>query len=76
MADIKMADIEDVFETLALTIDRIRTEQGADQTSLFLAKAALALAQALNDPSRACAIIVAAGVLDPDRQQTGAPKAL
>ena len=50
MADIKMADIEDVFETLALTIDRIRTEQGADQTSLFLAKAALALAQALNDP--------------------------
>lgn len=76
MVDIEMADIEDVFETLALTVDRIRTEQGVDRTSLFLAKAALALAQALNDPSRACAIIVAAGILDPDRQQTRVPNAL
>ena len=62
-----MADIEDVFETLALTIDQIRSEQGSDKTSLFLAKVALALAQALNDPLRACAIITAAGTLETDR---------
>ena len=70
MVDLEMTDIEDVFEALALTTDRVRAEQGADRIPLFLAKTALALAQALNDPSCACAIIAAAGTPDPDREKT------
>jgi hypothetical protein len=70
MIDLEMADIENVFEALALTVDRVRAEQGADRIPLFLAKAALALAQALNDPSRACAIITTVGIPDPDREKT------
>lgn len=58
-----MADIEDVYETLALNIDRV----GEAATPLFLARAALALAQALGDPARAMAIIEAAALPDPER---------
>jgi len=58
-----MADIEDVFEALAITIDAV----GAERTPLFLAKLALALAQALDDPVRAMAIISAAAADEPGR---------
>ena len=58
-----MADIEDVFEALATTIDAV----GPERTPLFLAKAALALAQALEDPERALAIIADSARPDPER---------
>ncbi|MCW1930914.1 hypothetical protein [Pararhodobacter zhoushanensis] len=59
-----MPDIEDVFDTLATTLDQV----GVERAPLFLAKAALALAQALNDPERARAIIEAAARPDPAHQ--------
>jgi hypothetical protein len=48
--------LETVYERLAETIDRV----GEADTPLFLAKAALLLAEALGDPERALALIEAA----------------
>ena len=58
-----MADIEDIYEALAMQIDRLDTEAGA----LFLAQAALALAHALDDPDRALSVIALAARPDPAR---------
>lgn len=45
--------LEDFYETLARTIDEV----GPDHDSLLLAKLALLLANALDDPERAVALI-------------------
>ncbi|GEM_PF-2971742 len=48
-----MTDPEPLFDALAAHLDRI----GEDRAPLFLAKAALALAVALNDNARALALL-------------------
>ena len=50
------ATIEDVYEDLAVLLDRV----GEERAALFLAKAALALAQALDDPERARELVALA----------------
>lgn len=59
-----MADLEDIYEALALVVDRV----GPERTSLVLAKAALSLAHELDDPARAIALIEAASIPDPERE--------
>ena len=56
-----MTDIEAVYEALATPLDRL----GPEAAPLFLAKLPLALAQALNDPARALALIDLAARPDP-----------
>ena len=43
------ATLEDVYEALAQALDRV----GEERAAVFLAKVALALAEALDDPDRA-----------------------
>ena len=59
-----MPDLEDVYEALARQIDRA----GPEAAPLFLAKTALALAEALGDPARALALIALCARPDPERR--------
>ena len=56
-----MPDLEDIFELLAVTLDKA----GPDRARLVLAKIALSLVAALDDPEKARAIIENAAQPDP-----------
>ena len=48
--------LEDVYEALARAIDAV----GREKETIFLAKVALLLAERLDDPASACALVEAA----------------